>query len=252
MESVLQQAVRRTWVNIHNTMHKIDDKLAKVTARIHQAAAAAGRNPQTVQLIAVSKTQPAEAVAQAYGAGQRAFGENYLQEALDKQSALSHLDDLEWHFIGPIQSNKTRPIAEHFSWVHSVDRLKIAQRLNDQRPPHLPPLNICVQVNIDDESTKSGVSLAELPALVAAIAPLARLRLRGLMAIPAATNDPAQQCAAFAKLREALQALNNSGACLPMDCLSMGMSGDLEAAIAEGATFVRVGTDIFGARPKLN
>lgn len=250
MESVLQQAVQRTWVKIHNTMHKIDDKLAKVTARIHQAAAAAGRNPQTVQLIAVSKTQPADAVAEAYAAGQRAFGENYLQEALDKQIALSHLDDLEWHFIGPIQSNKTRPVAEHFDWVHSVDRLKIAQRLNDQRPSHLPPLNICVQVNIDDESTKSGVSLAELPALVAAIAPLTRLRLRGLMAIPTATNDPAHQRAAFAKLRAALPVLHERG--FALDCLSMGMSGDLEAAIAEGATFVRVGTDIFGARPKLN
>jgi pyridoxal phosphate enzyme (YggS family) len=229
-------------------MHKIDDKLRKVTARIHQAAAAAGRNPQTVQLIAVSKTQSAEMVAEAYIAGQRAFGENYLQEALDKQVALAHLDELQWHFIGPIQSNKTRPIAEHFSWVHSIDRLKIAQRLHEQRPPDLPPLNICVQVNIDDESTKSGVTLAELPDLVAAIVPLTRLKLRGLMAIPAATHDPAQQRAAFAKLRSALEALNSQG--FELDCLSMGMSGDLEAAIAEGATFVRVGTDIFGVRPK--
>lgn len=230
-------------------MHKIDDKLRKVTARIHQAAAAAGRNPQTVRLIAVSKTQPAEAVAEAYAAGQRDFGENYLQEALDKQLALGHLDELQWHFIGPIQSNKTRPIAEHFGWVHSVDRLKIAQRLHEQRPLHLPPLNICVQVNIDDESTKSGVTLAELPDLMEAIAPLSRLTVRGLMAIPAATDDPAQQRAAFAKLRTALEALNNQG--YELDCLSMGMSGDLEAAIVEGATFVRVGTDIFGARAKL-
>jgi pyridoxal phosphate enzyme (YggS family) len=229
-------------------MHKIDDQLAKVTARIHQAAAAAGRNPQTVQLIAVSKTQAAQALVDAYAWGQRAFGENYLQEALEKQQQLAHLPDIEWHFIGPIQSNKTRPIAEHFAWVHSVDRLKIAQRLHEQRPAALPPLNICVQVNIDDETTKSGVSLAELPQLVSAIAPLDRLSLRGLMAIPAATNDAQQQRAAFAKLRVALEQLNQQG--YQLDCLSMGMSGDMEAAIAEGATFVRVGTDIFGARAK--
>ncbi len=229
-------------------MHKIDDQLAKVTARIHQAAASAGRNPQTVQLIAVSKTQPAQALREAYTWGQRAFGENYLQEALDKQAQLADLVDLAWHFIGPIQSNKTRPIAEHFDWVHSVDRLKIAQRLHEQRPAEKPPLNICVQVNIDDETTKSGISLAELPALVAAIAPLSRLKVRGLMAIPAATNNQAQQRVAFAKLRAALERLNLQGHGL--DTLSMGMSGDLEAAIAEGATYVRVGTDIFGARAK--
>ena len=227
-------------------MHKIDDQLAKVTARIHQAAKAAGRNPQTVQLIAVSKTQAAPAVADAYAWGQRAFGENYLQEALDKQVQLAALADIEWHFIGPIQSNKTRPIAAHFSWVHSLDRLKIAQRLSEQRPDGLPALNICVQVNIDDETTKSGASLTELPALVAAISQLPRLRLRGLMALPAATNNPEQQRAAFAKLRDALDHLNARG--FQLDCLSMGMSGDMEAAIAEGATFVRVGTDIFGAR----
>lgn len=224
-------------------MHKIDDKLAKVTARIHQAATAVGRDPQTVQLIAVSKTHPAEMIARAYAVGQRRFGENYLQEALEKQSALQHLPELEWHFIGPIQSNKTRPIAEHFDWVHSVDRLKIAQRLNEQRPPQLPPLNICVQVNIDDEPTKSGVSLAELPALLAGVAELSRLKLRGLMAIPVATEDSALQRKAFAKLRSALQVLNLQG--YGMDTLSIGMSGDLESAIAEGATLVRVGTDIF-------
>ena len=233
---------------IDNDMHKIDDQLAKVTARIHQAAAAARRNPQTVQLIAVSKTQPAAAVTEAYAGGQRAFGENYLQEALDKQAQLADLVDIEWHFIGPIQSNKTRPIAAHFSWVHSVDRLKVAQRLSEQRPEELPLLNICVQVNIDDETTKSGVSLAELSVLVAAISQLPLLRLRGLMAIPAATNNPAQQRAAFAKLRSALESLNLQG--YGLDCLSMGMSGDMEAAITEGATFVRVGTDIFGARAR--
>ena len=227
-------------------MHKIDDQLAKVTARIHQAATAAGRNPQTVQLIAVSKTQSAQALTEAYVWGQRAFGESYLQEALDKQIQLADLPGIEWHFIGPIQSNKTRPVAAHFSWVHSVDRLKIAQRLSEQRLPELPPLNICVQVNIDDETTKSGVSLAELPALMAAISQLPRLQLRGLMAIPAATENPAHQRAAFAKLRRARDQLNTQG--YTLDCLSMGMSGDMEAAIAEGATFVRVGTDIFGAR----
>lgn len=226
-------------------MHKIDDQLAKVTARIHQAATAVARNPQTVQLIAVSKTQPAAAVAAAYAWGQHRFGENYLQEALEKQQQLANLE-IEWHFIGPIQSNKTRPIAEHFAWVHSVDRLKIAQRLSDQRPSQLPPLQICLQVNIDNETTKAGVSLAELPALAQAVAALPRLQLRGLMAIPEASGDPIKQRAAFTQLREALAQLKREG--LNLDTLSMGMSGDLEAAIAEGATFVRVGTDIFGAR----
>ena len=226
-------------------MHKIDDQLAKVTARIHQAATAVARNPQTVQLIAVSKTQPAVAVAAAYAWGQHRFGENYLQEALEKQQQLANLE-IEWHFIGPIQSNKTRPIAEHFAWVHSVDRLKIAQRLSDQRPSQLPPLQICLQVNIDNETTKAGGSLAELPALAQAVAALPRLQLRGLMAIPEASGDPIKQRAAFTQLREALAQLKREG--LNLDTLSMGMSGDLEAAIAEGATFVRVGTDIFGAR----
>jgi pyridoxal phosphate enzyme (YggS family) len=226
----------------------IADPLAKVTARIQQAALAVGRNRETVRLIAVSKTQPAEAVAQAYACGQHEFGENYLQEALEKQAALTHLSEIVWHFIGPIQSNKTRPIAENFDWIHSIDREKVAQRLNDQRPAHLAPLQICLQVNIDDETTKSGVSLTELPALAKAISQLPRLQLRGLMAIPAATNNPDQQRGAFAKLRQALQSLKAHGYAL--DTLSMGMSGDLEAAIAEGATMVRVGTDIFGARAK--
>jgi len=227
-------------------MHKIDDQLAKVTARIQQAATSVARNPQTVQLIAVSKTQTAEAVVQAYTWGQRRFGENYVQEALVKQQALANYRDIEWHFIGPIQSNKTRALAEHFAWVHSVDRLKIAQRLNDQRPAELPPLQICLQVNIDDEASKAGVDLDQLPALAQAVALLPRLTLRGLMAIPAATEDPVQQRSAFARLRLAQEQLNQQG--LKLDCLSMGMSGDLEAAIAEGATLVRVGTYIFGAR----
>ncbi len=227
-------------------MNKIDDNLTKVTARIAQAALAAGREPQSVQLIAVSKTQPPSALQAAYAWGQRRFGENYLQEALDKQVSLSHLADIEWHFIGPIQSNKTRPIAEHFAWVHSIDREKIAQRLNEQRPAHLPPLQLCIQVNIDDETTKSGVTLTELPDLVAAILPLSRLQLRGLMAIPAASNNPEQQRSAFAKLRRAMEQIQATG--VTLDTLSMGMSGDMDAAIVEGATFVRVGTDIFGAR----
>ncbi len=226
-------------------MHKIDDQLAKVTARIHQVALAVARNPQSVQLIAVSKTQPAAALAEAYAWGQRRFGENYLQEALEKQQQLAELA-IEWHFIGPIQSNKTRAIAEHFAWVHSVDRLKIARRLSDQRPTGLPPLQICLQVNIDHEPSKSGVSLADLPALAKAVAALPNIQLRGLMAIPEASDNSVIQRAAFAHLRHALEQLNQQG--LELDTLSMGMSGDLEAAVAEGATFVRVGTDIFGAR----
>jgi len=228
--------------------HTIAEALAKVTARIHQAAHAAGRGDQSVRLIAVSKTQPASVIAQAYACGQRDFGENYLQEALAKQSGLAALIDIQWHFIGPIQSNKTRPIAENFAWIHSIDREKVAQRLNDQRPADLPPAQICLQVNIDDESTKAGVSLAELPALAQAVRQMPRLQLRGLMAIPAASNTPAQQHLAYARLKAALCDLNRQGYAL--DTLSMGMSGDLEAAIAEGSTMVRVGTDIFGARTK--
>lgn len=233
-------------------MHTIDDKFAKVTARIQQAAFAAGRNPETVRLIAVSKTQSALAVAQAYACGQRLFGENYLQEALEKQTALraitgKPLKDIEWHFIGPVQSNKTRTVAENFAWVHSIDREKIAQRLNDQRPVELPPMQVCLQVNIDDEVTKSGISLAELPLLAQIVSQLPHLQLRGLMCIPAAANSPQQQRATFGKLRKALAQLQANGL-VGLDTLSMGMSADMEEAIAEGATLVRVGTDIFGAR----
>lgn len=228
--------------------HTIAEALTKVTARIHQAAQAAGRDDQSVKLIAVSKMQPAAAIAQAYACGQRDFGENYLQEALEKQAELTALSSLQWHFIGPIQSNKTRPIAENFTWVHSIDREKVAQRLNDQRPPHLPPMQVCLQVNIDDESTKAGVPLTELPKLAKAVSHMPRLQLRGLMAIPAASNTSAQQHQAFARLRAALDDLNGQG--YGLDSLSMGMSGDLEAAIAEGSTMVRVGTDIFGSRVK--
>lgn len=230
-------------------MHTIDDKLTKVTERIQQAALAVARNPQTVHLVVVSKTQSAAAVAQAYRCGQRHFAENYLQEALEKVNALRPLKDIQWHFIGPIQSNKTRAIAENFAWVHSIDREKIAQRLNEQRPQDLEPLQVCLQVNIDDEPSKSGVSLQDLPALAHAIEQLPRLQLRGLMTIPAPSDNPLQQRATFARLREALSDLQARGF-IALDTLSMGMSSDLEAAIAEGATLVRVGTDIFGARAK--
>lgn len=223
-------------------MSTIEEKIAKVRARIREAAQGVGRDPAGIGLLAVSKTQAAEAIRAAYACGQCDFGENYLQEALGKQQALADLP-LCWHFIGPIQSNKTKAIAEHFAWVHSVDRLKIAQRLSEQRPAELPALNICLQVNVSGEASKSGCAPEELPALAAAVAALPHLRLRGLMAIPEPTDDPAEQRAAFARLRE-LQAR------LPyeLDTLSMGMSHDLESAIAEGATWVRIGTALFGAR----
>ncbi len=230
-------------------MSSIAQHLQHVQQQIAQAAAQAGRAPSSVQLLAVSKTFGPEAVAEAVAAGQRAFGENYLQEALDKIAALPALvpeTPLQWHFIGPIQSNKTRPIAEHFDWVHSVDRLKIAQRLSEQRPEELGPLNICLQVNISAEASKSGLAPEELPEVAAQVAQLPRLRLRGLMAIPAPSDDMKQQRAAFAAVRGLYEQLRAGG--LAMDTLSMGMSADLEAAVAEGATIVRVGSAIFGAR----
>jgi len=230
-------------------MSSIAQHLQHVQQQIAQAAGLAGRVPSSVQLLAVSKTFGPEAVAEAVAAGQRAFGENYLQEALDKIAALPALvpdTPLEWHFIGPIQSNKTRPIAEHFDWVHSVDRLKIAQRLSEQRPEELGPLNICLQVNISGEASKSGLTPEELPEVAAQVAQLPRLRLRGLMAIPAPSDDMKQQRAAFAAVRGLYEQLRTVG--LPLDTLSMGMSADLEAAVAEGATIVRVGSAIFGAR----
>ncbi|KXJ30547.1 YggS family pyridoxal phosphate-dependent enzyme [Pseudomonas sp. HUK17] len=223
-------------------MSTIAENSATVLERIAAASRTAGRDPATVGLLAVSKTKPAAALREAAAAGLRDFGENYLQEALDKQPALADLP-LVWHFIGPIQSNKTRAIASHFDWVHSVDRLKIAQRLAEQRPPERGPLNICLQVNVSGEASKSGCHPDELPALATAVSQLPNLRLRGLMAIPEATDDPASQRAAFARLRTMSETLN-----LGLDTLSMGMSQDLEAAIAEGATWVRVGTALFGAR----
>ncbi|SFP66130.1 hypothetical protein SAMN05216229_104209 [Geopseudomonas sagittaria] len=223
-------------------MSTIHDNIAKVRTRIREAAQASGRDPQAVQLLAVSKTKPAHALREAFACGQRDFGENYLQEALAKQAELADLD-LVWHFIGPIQSNKTKPLAEHFAWVHSVDRLKIAERLSAQRPAHLAPLNICLQVNVSGEASKSGCNPDELPALAAAVAALPNLRLRGLMAIPEPTAEVAAQRAAFARLRQLQESLS-----LPLDTLSMGMSDDLEAAIAEGASWVRIGSALFGAR----
>ena len=223
-------------------MSTIADNIAQVSSRIHAATLAAQRDEHSVQLLAVSKTKPAEALREAYAAGLRDFGENYLQEALSKQLELADLP-LIWHFIGPIQSNKTRAIAEHFAWVHSVDRLKIAQRLSEQRPADLPPLNICIQVNVSGEASKSGCTPADLPALANAISELPRLKLRGLMAIPEPTEDRAAQDAAFAAVQSLQASLN-----LPLDTLSMGMSHDLESAIAQGATWVRIGTALFGAR----
>ncbi|AMQ83297.1 MULTISPECIES: YggS family pyridoxal phosphate-dependent enzyme [Pseudomonas] len=223
-------------------MSTIADNILQVSSRIQAATKAAGRDENSVQLLAVSKTKPAQALREAYAAGLRDFGENYLQEALSKQLELADLP-LIWHFIGPIQSNKTRSIAEHFAWVHSVDRLKIAQRLSEQRPADLPPLNICIQVNVSGEASKSGCTPQDLPALAQAISALPRLKLRGLMAIPEPTDDRAEQDAAFAAVQKLQASLD-----LPLDTLSMGMSHDLESAIAQGATWVRIGTALFGAR----
>ncbi|WP_375741061.1 YggS family pyridoxal phosphate-dependent enzyme [Pseudomonas boanensis] len=223
-------------------MSTIAENIAKVRARIREAAQASGRDFASIGLLAVSKTKPADAIREAYASGVTDFGENYLQEALTKQVELADLP-LSWHFIGPIQSNKTKLIAEHFHWVHSVDRLKIAERLSAQRPTGLPPLNVCLQVNVSGEASKSGCAPEELPALAAAVGSLPNLQLRGLMAIPEPTDDIEAQHAAFAQLRQLLQSLDPA-----LDTLSMGMSHDLEAAIAEGATWVRIGTALFGAR----
>ena len=230
-------------------MSTIEQNLQAVRESIAQAAADAQRAPADVTLLAVSKTFGADAVLDAMRAGQAAFGENYLQEALDKiafvkAAAPQHAP--AWHFIGPIQSNKTRPIAEHFDWVHTVEREKIAARLSEQRPAGLPDLNICLQVNISGEASKSGVTPAELPALAHAVAQLPRLRLRGLMAIPEPETELTLQRAAFAQLRALYEQLKAEG--LALDTLSMGMSADLRAAVLEGATIVRVGSAIFGSR----
>ena len=230
-------------------MGSIENNLQEVKRRISSAALAAGRPPAAVRLLAVSKTFGADAVRQAHAAGQCAFGENYVQEALAKIDALADLRPaIEWHLIGPLQSNKTRAVAEAFDWVHSVDRLKVAQRLAEQRPAWLPPLQLCLQVNISGETSKSGVLPAEAAALALAVAALPRERvvLRGLMAIPEPAGDFDAQRVPHRALRELLATVNARG--LALDTLSMGMSADLEAAVAEGATIVRAGTAIFGGR----
>ena len=229
----------------HTVMISIFSRLQEVHRRIEQAACAVYRRPEEISLLAVSKTWPAEYICAAAEAGQRAFGENYVQEGVDKSLSLKRLG-LEWHFIGPLQSNKTRHVAECFDWVHSVDRLRIAERLSAQRPPGLPPLNICLQINVSGEVTKSGASPSIALELAEAVDQLPGLRLRGLMCIPEPTDDVGLQRTRFAMLADIQRTLIAEGFLL--DTLSMGMSHDLEAAIAEGATIVRVGTAIFGSR----
>lgn len=226
-------------------MENVARNLETVRARMEEAAQRAGRDPEGIRLLAVSKMQPVEALAEAWEAGQRDFGENYLQEALPKLDALADRA-AHWHFIGALQSNKTRDVAERFDWVHTVDRESIAKRLSDQRPAELTPLHICLQVNVSGEGSKGGVAPERLPALAETVAALPRLRLRGLMAIPAPAKDPQAQRAPFRQLRELMETLNTQGHRL--DTLSMGMSDDLEAAIAEGSTLVRIGTAVFGPR----
>jgi hypothetical protein len=222
--------------------------LQAVRSRIERAAQAAGRSAAGISLLAVSKTFPESYIEDAFSAGQRAFGESYAQEGVKKITSLSHLP-IDWHFIGPIQSNKTTLIAEHFAWVHSVDRARVASRLAASRPAALPPLNVCIQINVSGEGSKSGVTPGEERALARTIAALPGLRLRGLMAIPEPSTDPALQRGRFALLRELKDSLLAEGH--ELDTLSMGMSDDLEAAIAEGATIVRVGTALFGGRETL-
>lgn len=226
-------------------MNNIEKNLQSIRARIENAARDCGRDAASIRLLAVSKRKPASDIRLAYSAGQTDFGENYLQEALQK---MTELEDLQicWHFIGAIQSNKTRSIAESFDWVHCIDRLKIAQRLSAQRPPGRDPLNACIQINLDDEASKAGIDLDQLPELAAAIAELPGIRLRGLMTIPAPRVGYDEQCRSFARMTEAQASLQRQG--LDCDTLSMGMTGDMEAAIAQGSTLVRIGTAIFGER----
>ncbi|MGI9134997.1 MAG: YggS family pyridoxal phosphate-dependent enzyme [Rhodoferax sp.] len=228
-------------------MTMIAENLQQVRAQIAQACLQAGRSPSAVALLAVSKTFGADAVGQAYAAGQSAFGENYIQEALEKINALRHLP-LQWHCIGPVQSNKTRLVAEHFDWLHTLERLKTAERLSAQRPAHLAPLQVCIQVNLDGSGTKSGVAPEAALALAQAVATLPRLRLRGLMCIPEPAPDFAAACAVFARAKALFDQLNGVG--LALDTLSMGMSADLQAAVVSGSTLVRVGSAIFGARAR--
>lgn len=228
-------------------MATIANNLQLVRDRIQQACSQVGRAPESVTLLAVSKTFPAVTVRDAFDAGQRCFGENYVQEAVDKIAELTDLrSQITWHLIGPLQSNKTRVVAEHFDWVHTIDRLKIAQRLSEQRPAHLPPLQVCVQVNTSGEASKSGVAPEDALALAQAVSALPRLQLRGVMALPAPSDDPAVQTESLRQVRVAFELLRSEG--LPLDTLSMGMSSDLESAIEQGSTLVRVGTALFGHR----
>ncbi|MCH8301368.1 MAG: YggS family pyridoxal phosphate-dependent enzyme [Proteobacteria bacterium] len=226
-------------------MIKVTENFRKIQDLLAKAAADAGRSADQIRLVAVSKTKPAEAVLEAYAAGQRDFGENFVREGLEKIATVNRADAV-WHFIGHLQANKTKAVAQHFQWVHTVDRLKIARRLSVQRPHDTDDLNICIEVNIDAEDNKSGVAAAEVADLAAAVAELPRLRLRGLMCLPAIRDDFEEQRRPFARLRALMESLNQSG--MQMDTLSMGMTADYAAAIREGATIVRVGTAIFGAR----
>ena len=240
-----------TMLSLPTLSDNLQANLQAVHERITKAARAVGRDPSSVRLLAVSKAFPAATIALAARAGQRAFGENYVQEALAKMLEIRrqpHPEDLEWHFIGPIQTNKTRLLAEHFDWVQSVDRLKVAERLSEQRPIGMPPLNVLLQVNVSGEASKGGVNPADLHALADVVGRLPRLRLRGLMAIPAPETDPRKQRIVFAALKQLFEQLRSDGP--PIDVLSMGMSADLESAVAEGSTMVRIGTAIFGERGK--
>lgn len=223
----------------------VTENLALISDLLHKSAIEAGRDPADVRLLAVSKKQPLAKIRDAAAAGQRHFGENFVQEGVDKIEALADLN-LTWHFIGHLQSNKTRVVAEYFDWVHTIDKIKTARRLSEQRPARLPPLNVCLQVNVDDEDSKAGVAPAALPELAAACAELPNLRLRGLMCLPAIRTEIDEQRAPFAALRHLAEQLRSDG--IDTDTLSMGMSADYRAAILEGATIVRIGTSLFGAR----
>ena len=223
----------------------VTENLSLLSDLLREAAIDAGRDPADVHLLAVSKKQPLDKIEAAYAAGQRHFGENIVQEGLDKIEALADLE-LTWHFIGHLQSNKTRPVAENFDWVHTIDKLKTARRLSDQRPDHLPPLNVCIQVNVDDEASKSGIAPQDLPELAAACADLPRLQLRGLMCLPAIREEFDEQREPFAALRRMAEKLRQQG--IETDTLSMGMTDDYRAAVFEGATIVRIGTALFGER----
>lgn len=227
-------------------MQTIAERLESARTQIKDASTKAGRNANCVKLLAVSKKKPVSDITQAYACGQRLFGENYVQEGVEKIHALANLPDIEWHMIGPLQSNKTRLVAENFAWVHTIDRLKIAQRLNDQRPSSLPPLNVCIQLNLDDEASKAGIQADQIDALYQQLVTLPNLCVRGFMAIPDPTRNDDQRLQTLAQLQQLFEQYRTSSA--NFDTLSVGMSGDLDDAIAHGSTMVRIGTAIFGQR----